>query len=249
MNLDDKPAAPEKSPEKSMGAFSTSSKILSRESWKIFQIMAEFVEGYERLARIRPSVSIFGSARTAPDHPYYALAEEIARLLSDAGFAVVSGGGPGIMEAANRGAYGGKSPSVGLNITQPHEQSANPYQDIALNFRHFFSRKVMFVKYASAYVVLPGGFGTLDELAEILTLVQTGKSRRIPIVLVHRPFWAGLTDWFRDTLAQEGTIGAGDLDLFHVLDRPQEVVDAIFRHYEGRGIGPSAEEEEKQLNL
>jgi uncharacterized protein (TIGR00725 family) len=136
----------------------------TRESWKIFQIMAEFVEGFERLARIRPSVSIFGSARTPTDHPYYRLAEEIALALSDAGFSVVSGGGPGIMEAANKGAFAGKSPSIGLNIVLPHEQLGNPYQDVSLQFRHFFSRKVMFVKYASAYVVLPGGFGTLDEL-------------------------------------------------------------------------------------
>ena len=135
---------------------------LIRESWKIFQIMAEFVEGFEKLARIRPSVSVFGSARTRPDHPYYKQAEAISLALSNAGFSVVSGGGPGIMEAANKGASEGKSPSIGLNIQLPHEQSSNPFQDIALNFRHFFSRKVMFVKYASAYVVCPGGFGTLD---------------------------------------------------------------------------------------
>ena len=139
--------------------------MLTRESWKIFQIMAEFVEGFERLAQIKPSVSIFGSARTPTDHPYYALAEETANLLSDAGFSVVSGGGPGIMEAVNKSASEGKSPSIGLNIVLPHEQNTNQYQDIELHFRHFFSRKVMFVKYASAYVVLPGGFGTLDELA------------------------------------------------------------------------------------
>ena len=172
---------------------------LSRESWKIFQIMAEFVEGFERLARIKPSVSIFGSARTPPDSPDYLLAEDIARALSNAGFSVVSGGGPGIMEAANKGAQQGCSPSIGLNIQLPNEQFGNPYQDISLSFRHFFSRKVMFVKYAAAYVVLPGGFGTLDELAEILTLVQTGKTRRIPIILVNRPFWEGLIEWFKST--------------------------------------------------
>jgi len=170
--------------------------MLSRESWKIFQIMPEFVEGFERMARVRPSVSIFGSARTSPEHPYYKLTIDIARELSDAGFSVVSGGGPGIMEAANKGAFEGKSPSIGLNIQLPHEKAGNPYQDISLSFKHFFSRKVMFVKYASAYVVMPGGFGTLDELAEILTLVQTKKTRRIPIILVHRPFWEGLLDWF-----------------------------------------------------
>ncbi|MEJ2508622.1 MAG: TIGR00730 family Rossman fold protein [Gammaproteobacteria bacterium] len=223
--------------------------MLTRESWKIFQIMAEFVEGFERLARIKPSVSIFGSARVKPGHPYYTLTEEIAHLLSDAGFSVVSGGGPGIMEAANKGAYAGKSPSIGLNIQLPHEQGGNPYQDISLSFRHFFSRKVMFVKYAAAYVVLPGGFGTLDELAEILTLVQTGKTRRIPIILVHSPFWTGLVDWFRDTLVEEGTIDAADLDLFKVLDEPQDVVDAIFSHYEHRGFEPSAEEEAILLDL
>ena len=222
---------------------------LTRESWKIFQIMAEFVEGFERLARIKPSVSIFGSARTPEDHPWYKLAEDIARELSEAGFSVVSGGGPGIMEAANKGAQAGRSPSIGLNIQLPHEQSGNPYQDIALNFRHFFSRKVMFVKYASAYVVLPGGFGTLDELAEILTLVQTGKTRRIPIILVHRPFWEGLIGWFHDTLVEEGTISPEDMDLFQILDEPREVVNAIFEYYDERGFEPSAEEREILLEL
>ncbi len=217
--------------------------LLARESWKIFQIMAEFTEGFEQLSQIKPSVSIFGSARTAPDHPYYKLAEDIARALSDAGFTVVSGGGPGIMEAINKGAYAGKSPSVGLNILLPHEQTGNDYQDISLNFRHFFSRKVMFVKYASAYVILPGGFGTLDELAEILTLVQTQKARRIPIILVHSPFWKGLLDWCKNTLVPEGMINAADLELMQLLDKPQEVVDAIFNHYEDLGHGPSCNEQ------
>lgn len=224
-------------------------KMLTRESWKIFQIMAEFVEGFEKLALIKPSVSIFGSARTLPDHPYYQLTEKIARKLSDAGFSVVSGGGPGIMEAANKGAFSGKSPSIGLNIQLPHEQSANQYQDISLFFRHFFSRKVMFVKYAAAYVVLPGGFGTLDELAEILTLVQTRKTRRIPIILVNSSFWNGLIDWFKHKLLDEGMINESDLDLFKVLDEPHEVVDAIFTHYEHRGFEPSAEEQEMLLEL
>ena len=222
---------------------------LSRESWKIFQIMAEFVEGFERLASIKPSVSIFGSARTTPDHPYYKLAVEISRALSDAGFSVVSGGGPGIMEAANLGAYDGRSPSIGLNIQLPHEQVGNPYQDISLTFRHFFSRKVMFVKYASAYVVMPGGFGTLDELIEIMTLVQTGKTRKIPIILVHKPFWEGLIDWFKETLIKEKTIDPQDLDLIKILETPKEVLDAIFAHYEHRGFEPSAEEAEKLLHL
>ncbi len=241
MPLNDKSSHPGMSP--------INDTMLTRESWKIFQIMAEFVEGFERMAQVRPSVSIFGSARTAPDHPYYALAEDIARRLSDAGFSVVSGGGPGIMEAANKGAYAGKSPSIGVNIQLPHEQSGNRYQDISLTFRHFFSRKVMFVKYAAAYVVMPGGFGTLDELAEILTLVQTGKTRRIPIILVCSDFWRGLIEWFKDSLLQAATIDVEDLDLFQVLDEPKEVVDAIFRHYEQCGFEPSEEEQQIMLDL
>ncbi len=217
-------------------------KSLSSESWKIFQIMAEFIEGFELLSQIKPSVSIFGSARTAPGHPYYQMGEEVARALSDAGFSVISGGGPGLMEAVNKGALAGKSPSVGLNIILPHEQSINDYQDISINFRHFFSRKVMFVKYASAYVMLPGGFGTLDEMAEILTLLQTKKIRRIPVILMHAPFWTGLLDWFRNTLVPEGMIDAADLDLIQVLDKPHEVVDAIFSHYEYHGMEPEAED-------
>ncbi len=222
---------------------------LTRESWKIFQIMAEFVEGFERLSQIKPSVSIFGSARTPVDHPYYKLTEDIALMLSNAGFSVVSGGGPGIMEAANKGAFAGKSPSIGLNIVLPHEQATNPYQNISLNFRHFFSRKVMFVKYASAYVVLPGGFGTLDELAEILTLVQTRKTRQIPIILVHKPFWEGLMAWFQNTLVAEGVISPEDMNLMQIVDTPQEVVDAIFNHYESRGFEPSADEQATLLDL
>jgi uncharacterized protein (TIGR00730 family) len=216
----------------------TNESTLNQESWKIFQIIAEFVEGFEKLSAIRPSVSIFGSARTTPDHPYYRRAETIARHLSDAGFAVVTGGGGGIMEAANKGAFAGKSPSVGLNISLPHEKGPNEYQDISLNFRHFFSRKVMFVKYASAYVVLPGGFGTLDELAEILTLVQTGKSRRIPIILVHSPFWKDLTRWISETLAGEGMIDSADSHLFEIIDDPQDIVDSILDFYERQESTP-----------
>lgn len=222
---------------------------LTRESWKVFRIMAEFVEGFERLGAIRPSVSIFGSARTAPDHPYYLLTEEVSRKLSDAGFSVVSGGGPGIMEAANKGAFDGKSLSIGLNIMLPNEESANEYQDVSLYFRHFFARKVMFVKHASAYVVFPGGFGTLDELAEILTLVQTGKTRKIPIILVNSEFWSGLLTWLKKTLVAERTIDPEDLDLMTVVDKADEVVDAIFSHYEYRGFEPSPEEKEILLEL
>jgi hypothetical protein len=211
--------------------------------------MSEFVEATERLSAVRPAVSIFGSARTVPGHPYYALAEDIARQLSDAGFSVISGGGPGIMEAVNKGAYAGPSPSVGLNIELPREQRANRYQDISQTFRHFFTRKVMFVKFATAWVVMPGGFGTLDELFEALTLVQTGKTRRMPIILVHGPYWRGLLDWMRRALVAEGMIDAGDLDLSQVHDEPRAVVSAIFDYYEKRGFEPSEAERETLLNL
>ena len=221
----------------------------ARESWRVFEIMAEFVEATERLAAIRPAVSIFGSARTLPDHPYYMLAEQIARQLSDAGFSVISGGGPGIMEAANKGAYFGKSPAVGLNIQLPHEQHANLYQDISQTFSHFFARKVMFVKFATAYVVMPGGFGTMDEVMEALTLVQTGKTRKIPIILVHEPFWRDLINWFKNTLVHEGMISPEDLNLIKIIDDPKDIVNAIFKHYETRGFEPTTEEREIQLNL
>jgi len=221
----------------------------ARESWRVFEIMSEFVESTERLKDISPAVSIFGSARTQPDNPYYALTEEIARRLSDAGFSVISGGGPGIMEAANKGAFYGKSPSVGLNIQLPHEQHNNAFQDVSQTFHHFFARKVMFVKFASAYVVMPGGFGTMDELMEALTLVQTGKTRRIPIILVHSPFWQGMLDWFRNVMVTEGMIAQADMELIQVIDEPKKVVEAIFKHYETRGFEPSAQEREIQLNL
>ncbi len=219
------------------------------EAWRVFGIMSEFVEATQRLSAIRPAVSIFGSARTQPDSAYYQLTENIARQLSDAGFSVISGGGPGVMEAANKGAFFGKSPSVGLNIQLPHEQTSNGYQDISQSFRHFFARKYMFVRFASAYVVMPGGFGTLDELLEALTLIQTGKSRRIPIILVHEPFWRGMVDWFRTTLVSEKVISPEDLDLIQLIDRPEDVVEAIFKHYETRAFGPLASEHEMLLNL
>ena len=221
----------------------------ARESWRVFGIMAEFVEATERLNGIRPAVSIFGSARTPPGHPYYQLTERIARLLSDAGFSVISGGGPGVMEAANKGAFFGKSLAVGLNIQLPHEQQSKPYQDISQTFSHFFARKVMFVKFASAYVVMPGGFGTLDELMEALTLVQTRKTRRIPIILVQSAFWSGLLDWVRTTLVTEKMIDPDDVNLIQVIDEPEKIVEAIFTHYESRGFEPSAAEREALLNL
>jgi uncharacterized protein (TIGR00730 family) len=221
----------------------------SQEAWRVFGIMSEFVEAAQRLAEIRPAVSIFGSARTPPDSPYYRLAETIARRLSDAGFSVISGGGPGIMEAANKGAYQGRSPSVGLNIQLPREQRTNNYQDISQTFRHFFARKYMFVRFASAYVVMPGGFGTLDELLEALTLVQTGKSQKIPIILIHEPFWRGLIDWFKTTLVSEQVISPEDVDLIQIIDQPEEVVEAIFKHYERNGFATLPSEREKFFNL
>ena len=221
----------------------------SQEAWRVFGIMSEFVEAAQRLAEIRPAVSIFGSARTTPDSPYYQLTESIAKQLSDAGFSVISGGGPGIMEAANKGAYHGKSPSIGLNIQLPHEQRSNSYQDISQSFRHFFARKYMFVRFANAYVVMPGGVGTLDELLEALTLVQTGKSQRIPIILVHEPFWRGLVEWFRTTLVNEKVISPDDVNLIQVIDKPEDVVEAIFKHYETRGFSPLPAEHEMLLNL
>jgi uncharacterized protein (TIGR00730 family) len=243
------PDTPDSTPAPDLRVSITPSGVMSRESWKIFQIMAEFVAGFERLSQIQPSVSIFGSARIRPGHPYYALTEEIARKLSDAGFSVVSGGGPGLMEAANKGAFAGKSPSVGLNIFLPQEQAANPFQNVSLSFQHFFARKVMFVKYAKAYVVMPGGFGTLDEIIEALTLIQTGKSTPMPIILVHRPFWSGMVDWFNNTLVREGVISPGDLGLFTLVDTADEVLDAIFRYYEKSGFETSEAEREIKLNL
>ncbi len=224
-------------------------ELPEREARRIQRYTREFSQGFSRLAHVWPAVSLFGSSRTARDDPRYAKAERIARLLSDAGFTVFSGGGPGIMEAANRGAQAGKSESVGLNIELPHEQKPNAYQDIPLSFRHFFVRKVMFVRYACAYVVMPGGFGTLDELAEILTLQQTGKTRRIPIVLVERKYWNGLIDWIRARLVDEGMIDARDLELMHVVEEPEEVLQVINTHYGERGYTPSREEDELMFEL
>lgn len=212
----------------------------ARASWQMFTIMAEFVEATEYLSEIRPAISLYGSARLKPDSPYYELATQIARKLSDAGFAVISGGGPGIMEAANKGAHAGKSPSVGLNIELPHEQSGNPYQDISLRFRHFFTRKVTFVKNSDAVIVMPGGFGTLDELAEVLTLIQTKKSRHVPIILVGSTFWKGLLDWFRNSLESMGLIGPHDIELMQVIDEPEQVLKAVLAFYEERAPADDA---------
>ena len=214
------------------------------EAWRIFRIVSEFVEGFARLAVIPPSVSIFGSARIPPEHPVYQQTQDIAKRLSDAGFSVVSGGGPGVMEAANKGAYAGeKGLSVGVNIALPHEQSANEFQDISLLFSHFFARKVMFVRYANAYVVMPGGFGTLDELAEILVLIQTGKSRKIPVILVGSDFWRGLLAWMEATMVAGGLITAEDMALVSLVDDTEAVIQVIRDFYADREFAPSAEEE------
>lgn len=221
----------------------------AKESWRLMEILSEFVEGIEKLTRVLPAVSIFGSARTKPDHQFYKLTEDIARRLSDSGFSVISGGGPGIMEAANKGAFAGKSPSIGLNILLPHEQSGNPYQDVSINFKFFFARKVMFVKHATAYVVMPGGFGTLDELSEALTLIQTGKAKKIPVILVGSEFWKGLVHWFGETLVNERMINPDDMNLIHVTDDPAEVVELIFNHYESRSRSQNLTERASTFSL
>ncbi len=226
-----------------------STSLKARESWHIFGIISEFVEATERLSDVRPAVSIFGSARVRPGHRWYETTVDVARRLSDAGFAIISGGGPGIMEAANLGGHSGKSASIGLNIQLPMEQTGNEYQDISLNFRHFFARKVAFAKYATAFIAAPGGFGTLDELFEVLTMVQTRMGRRIPVILMDAAFWGGLLDWIRAQLVGNGLISPGDIDLIQVIDEPAGVVEAIFDFYQTRGFVPTADERERMLYL
>lgn len=199
--------------------------------WRVFRIQSELVEGFETLYELGPAVTIFGSARLSEDSYYYHQAIKVGKMLSNAGFSVITGGGPGIMEAANKGAKMGKSKSVGLNIQLPHEQVANIYQDITLNFRYFFVRKLMFIKYAIAFVIFPGGFGTMDELFESLTLVQTKKIESFPIILVGKEYWQGLIDWMKNTLVTEGTIGREDFALFHIVDEPEEVCELLKEHY------------------
>jgi uncharacterized protein (TIGR00730 family) len=235
--------------EKLLKAAGLGHEISPREAWKLFGIMAEFFEATERLANVKPAVSVFGSARVKPGTEYYKLAEETARLLSEAGFAVFSGGGPGLMEATNKGAFEGGGMAVGLNIDLPRQEPASKYQHISLRFKHFFARKVMFAKFASAYVVLPGGYGTLDELFEALTLVQTGKGRQMPVILVHEPFWRGLLGWMNERLVADGMIDDTDCKLIQVVNEPKEVVDTIFAFYEKRGFEPSPQEREVLLNL
>ena len=213
----------------------------SEDTWRVFRIMSEFVEGFDRLSRVGPSVSVFGSARTPPDAPAYGLGVAVGRALAERGYAVITGGGPGIMEAANRGAQEAGGVSIGLNIALPHEQGSNPYVDADKNllFEFFFARKTMFVKYAQGFVVLPGGFGTLDELFESLTLIQTRKTARFPVVLMGTDYWAGLLDWVNATLLDGGYVSPGDPGLVTLTDDPEEAVDAIERFGDEVGITPN----------
>lgn len=208
----------------------TDMNFTSQDPWRIFRIMAEFVDSFETMNSIGPAVTVFGSARTRPDNIWYQKAVETARLLVAHKYAVITGGGPGIMEAANKGATEAGGVSVGLNIELPHEQKPNLYQNRQLNFRYFFIRKVCFVKYASGFVLFPGGYGTLDELFESLTLIQTERITRFPVMLVGSHYWSSLSDWMRKHLEQGGMISPGDLDLFHVTDDPEEAVKFVWRN-------------------
>ena len=209
------------------------------------RIQSEFVEGFGALAEVGPAVSVFGSARTKPDHPDYAMAVEVGRLLADAGYAVMTGGGPGIMEAANEGAHKAGGTSIGLGIELPFEQGMNEYVNLGVNFRYFFARKTMFVKYAQGFIVLPGGFGTFDELFEALTLVQTHKVTEFPLVLVGSDYWGGLLDWIGGAVADRGMIGRADLDLLHLTDSPAEAVEYVIE----RGAAIAASEREALAEL
>ncbi|WP_277110373.1 TIGR00730 family Rossman fold protein [Chryseobacterium taklimakanense] len=213
-------------------------ETISKDSWMVFKIMAEFVDGYEKLAKIGPCVSLFGSARLKETDKYYQVAVDIAEKITQIGFGIITGGGPGIMEAGNRGARKAGGKSIGLNIELPFEQHFNPYIDkhYSMNFNYFFVRKVMFVKYSQGFVVMPGGFGTLDELSEAMTLIQTQKIARFPIVLVGSEFWAGLLDWFRDTLLKNGMIAEEDLNLYRVVDTADEAVAHIKAFYDKYSI-------------
>ncbi|MBM4347428.1 MAG: TIGR00730 family Rossman fold protein [Deltaproteobacteria bacterium] len=202
-------------------------RISANESWRMFHIMAEFVEGFDSLAQYHPAVTIFGSTRAKPGDEVYQKAERVANLLAENGFSVITGGGPGAMEAANKGASSAGGKSIGLNIELPLEQKPNPYANVTLKYRYFFVRKVMFVKYAVAYVILPGGFGTLDELFESVTLIQTHKIRPFPVILVGSDYWKGLLDWMVEVVLKEGKISPADLDILRLIDDPEEIVRII----------------------
>lgn len=210
--------------------------LRGHETWRIFRIMSEFVEGFEELSNVKRAVSIFGSARMPRNSHYYKSVMKLSEILSKKGFSIITGGGPGIMEAGNRGARKGKGLSIGLNIEIPMEQTPNKYQDKRLDFRYFFARKVMFVKYSVGYVITPGGFGTMDEFFEALTLMQTGKIRRFPIIMFGKDYWEGLLKWMKETLIPEGTISKKDLDLFCIADDPEDVVRIIEENYERQRI-------------
>ncbi|MEW7291914.1 LOG family protein [Aquimarina sp. 2304DJ70-9] len=217
-------------------------EIKTNDSWAIFKIMGEFVNGFEKMSKIGPCVSIFGSARTKTDDKYYQLAVDVAKEIVDHGYGVITGGGPGIMEAGNKGAHLGGGTSVGLNIELPFEQHDNPYidSDKSLDFDYFFVRKVMFVKYSQGFVVMPGGFGTLDELFEAMTLIQTEKIAKFPIILVSTEFWGGLIDWVKTTLLEKfGNVSPGDLDLIHVVDTPAEVLKILDQFYGEYNLSPN----------
>ncbi|MCX2839243.1 MULTISPECIES: TIGR00730 family Rossman fold protein [Salinimicrobium] len=217
-------------------------EIKTNDSWAIFKIMGEFVNGYEKLSQIGPCVSIFGSARTKPEHKFYKLTEEVAKKIVEHGYGIITGGGPGVMEAGNKGAHLAGGTSVGLNIHLPFEQHDNPYidNDKNINFDYFFVRKVMFVKYSQGFVVMPGGFGTLDELFEAITLIQTNKIDKFPIILVGRDFWGGLIDWVRSTLLDNfQNISSGDIDIIQVVDTADEVIEILDKFYEEYNLSPN----------
>ncbi len=216
-------------------------EIKTNDSWAIFKIMGEFVNGFEKMSAIGPCVSIFGSARLKPGDEFYELAVQIAQRIAESGYGIITGGGPGIMEAGNKGANLAGGTSVGLNIDLPFEQHDNPFidEDKSLNFDYFFVRKVMFVKYSQGFVVMPGGFGTLDELFEAITLIQTHKIQKFPIILVGSQFWKGLIDWIKDTLLATGKISPGDLDLIHIVDTEDEVISRIDAFYKGHDLSPN----------
>lgn len=218
------------------------SESKAHSSWQIFKIMAEFVDGFEALAKIGPCLSIFGSARTQPGHAYYELTVEVAKRLSEEGFGIISGGGPGIMEAANKGAQLGGGKSVGLNIELPFEQHSNPFidRDANLNFEYFFVRKVMFTKYSQGFVMMPGGFGTMDEFFEVATLIQTGKMLQVPLILVGSDYWGGLVEWMNETMLQKANnISKVDLELLKIADTPGEVADHVLQFYTKHPLQPN----------
>ena len=236
--------APVTEDEKLLQQSSPALDFTRTDPWRVMRIMGEFIEGFDTLAAINKAVTIFGSARIGPDDPHYEAAEQVARLLAEAGFAVITGAGPGIMEAANKGAKEGKGTSIGCNIELPFEQGANPYVDTLINFKYFFVRKTMFIKYSSAFIIFPGGFGTMDELFEALTLIQTGKIYQFPVILFGRYYWAGLMRWLQARVLGEGKISAGDLDLMLITDDPAEAAKAVITSY---GLQSAASAKREQV--